>query len=225
MAIDVLRATTTMTAAIAAGATQVIARQEISESFDPAAALPPGSALLGGERRGVRIEGFDLGNSPAEYAPAIVAGKNVILTTTNGTRAMAACRSVRRAFIAAFTNATATANAMASEKEMDVVCAGTDGSVTTEDVLLAGWLALDWQRMTGATSDAFDDGATLAMSAARGIKSALDVPRALVDYLRASRGGRNLIELGFDDDIAYAARVDLHPRALEFDPRTLTIVG
>ena len=92
--IDVLRATTTVTAARAAGAEKVIPVMEpdqalqmkrLLEKSDPA---KKGSLLLGGERKGVRIEGFDLGNSPADYTPERVAGKTILFSTTNGTRAI-----------------------------------------------------------------------------------------------------------------------------------------
>ena len=92
--IDVLRATTTITAALAAGAEKVIPVMEPGQAFqmkrlleksDPA---KKGTLLLGGERKGIRIEGFDLGNSPADYTPERVAGKTLLFSTTNGTRAI-----------------------------------------------------------------------------------------------------------------------------------------
>ena len=92
--IDVLRATTTITAALAAGAEKVIPVMEpdqalrmkrLLEKSDPA---KKGSLLLGGERKGLPIEGFDLGNSPAAYTPERVAGKTILFSTTNGTRAI-----------------------------------------------------------------------------------------------------------------------------------------
>ena len=86
--IDVLRATTTITAALAAGAREVLPVAEVTTALALAAQPREPRAVLGGERRGVQIEGFDFGNSPREYTPASVGGRTVIFTTTNGTQAM-----------------------------------------------------------------------------------------------------------------------------------------
>ena len=90
--IDVLRAGTTIVYALAAGAEQVVPCLEVADARAMVEQFPAGTALLGGERQGLPIEGFDLGNSPDEYEPARVAGKTIVLTTTNGTRAMASAR-------------------------------------------------------------------------------------------------------------------------------------
>src|SRR3954451_18736813 len=81
LVVDLLRASTTIVHALAAGAASVVPCAEINEAKSTAAAIP--GALLGGERAGVRIEGFDLGNSPAEYTPDRVRGRTIVFTTTN----------------------------------------------------------------------------------------------------------------------------------------------
>src|SRR5262245_57387196 len=86
--IDVLRATTTITTALAAGARRVIPCLDVADARAAAANSPEGECVLGGERQGLRIEGFDLGNSPNEYTPASVGGKTLVFSTTNGTKAM-----------------------------------------------------------------------------------------------------------------------------------------
>src|SRR5262245_18019417 len=85
--LDVLRATTTMAQALASGAREVIPCLTVEDAQAQAAKLPAGQVVLGGERGGLRIAGFQLGNSPAEYTPATVASKSVVMTTTNGTKA------------------------------------------------------------------------------------------------------------------------------------------
>src|SRR5258706_13920045 len=104
--IDVLRATTTIVHALAAGATQVIPCLEVDEARRIAAELGE-RAISGGERGGKQIPGFDLGNSPAEYSRERVAGKTVVFTTTNGTRAMLRCKAARRVLLGAFVNFSA----------------------------------------------------------------------------------------------------------------------
>src|SRR4051794_30793820 len=86
--IDLLRATTTICQALASGACEVVPFLEIDETFAAADRVGRESVLLGGERGGTRITGFDLGNSPAEYTPQVVRGRTVFITTTNGTRAL-----------------------------------------------------------------------------------------------------------------------------------------
>ena len=97
--IDLLRASTTICHALAAGATAVVPCLEVEEAKRIDAMLPPGKAILGGEREGVRIPGFDLGNSPDEFRPDTVGGRTVVFTTTNGTRAMNECRRAAQVFI------------------------------------------------------------------------------------------------------------------------------
>ena len=91
--VDVLRATTMMVHALAAGCEAVIPCGEIDEARQVAASLPPGTALLAGEREGLPIDGFDLGNSPRSCTPEVCRGKTLVMTTTNGTRAILASQS------------------------------------------------------------------------------------------------------------------------------------
>ena len=84
--IDVLRATTTMTHALAAGAREIAPCLEVADAERLAASMNRAEYVLGGERDGIKIAGFDFGNSPSEYSPAAIGGKTVIFTTTNGTR-------------------------------------------------------------------------------------------------------------------------------------------
>src|SRR5215218_3513126 len=86
--VDLLRATSTICQALAAGATEVVPFLEVSQALEAAEKHGRRDIVLGGERGGKRIDGFDLGNSPAEYTPATVGGRRVFFTTTNGTRAL-----------------------------------------------------------------------------------------------------------------------------------------
>ena len=140
--IDVLRATTTIVHALAAGARQVIPCLSIDDARAAAASRTGEKVVLGGERQGVRIEGFDLGNSPSEYTPEAVGGRTVVFTTTNGTRAMLRCRQADHVLLAAFVNRAAVlaGNSRPSRQNVHIVCAGTGGAITREDVLVAGSL-------------------------------------------------------------------------------------
>ncbi|MCA9102501.1 MAG: 2-phosphosulfolactate phosphatase, partial [Planctomycetales bacterium] len=214
--IDVLRASTTIAAALDAGASDVVPCLDVDDARRIAAESTCTRPLLGGERGGERIAGFDLGNSPLEYTTQRVAGRRIVFTTTNGTRALLAAGDARRIVVGAFVNVSAVADALAAEEKIDLVCAGTNGEVTAEDVLLAGLLA---ERL--ATADAslrLGDTATLARqgwqqtAAAVGDKSIpTSLVTALVAALRQSTGGQNLLALGMDADIEYAAQIDRHP--------------
>jgi 2-phosphosulfolactate phosphatase len=200
--IDVLRATSTIIHALAAGAKAVIPCGEIDEARHVAARSPRGSVLLGGEREGLRIPGFDLGNSPADYTPEVVAGKKIIFTTTNGTQALIRARQARRVLIGAFSNLKAVADLLADETgTVHLVCAGTAGRVTLEDVLCAGAIA-DWVAVVVRGADDSDDATRLALNLY--VTRGRDSDRLLAT-LRQSRGGRNLIDCNLEADIATCA--------------------
>jgi 2-phosphosulfolactate phosphatase len=218
--IDVLRATTTIIHALAAGATRVVpcleieeARNKASEIGTSASARSDRSVVLGGERGGLPIKGFDLGNSPAEYTRERVAGKIVVFTTTNGTRAMQRCSQANRVLIGAFVNFSAVCRELAGEQDIAMICAGTDGHVTREDTLLAGAIVDDLARSGNRQPN---DQALLAVDAWHAaVRLMTDRPLGLM--LRDSRGGRNLIELGQENDIDLASQMDKFDLVAELD--------
>lgn len=134
--IDVLRATTVMTVAIANGAREIIPVRSIDDALTEHAKRP--DALLGGERKTRRISGFDLGNSPQEYTREKVADRTIIMTTTNGTRAIANSLAAQRVLVASLLNVDAIVNACATTDRVFIVCAGTAGKFSIEDALCAG---------------------------------------------------------------------------------------
>ncbi|RCS41596.1 2-phosphosulfolactate phosphatase [Bremerella cremea] len=216
--IDVLRATTTITHAIANGAECVIPQLTIEEAQQQHVANP--AALLGGERGGERIKGFDLGNSPTEYAPAVVAGKQILFTTTNGTKAMQACRAAELIYIASFANLTPLCNELAEYENIQIVCAGTEGEITREDVLLAGAI------VDHLTADAplieRNDQAQIATDAWQEAKSGLTAS-SLAQRLKRSRGGRNVLRIGLEADIEIAATLDSLNVVPRLDPKSWQI--
>jgi 2-phosphosulfolactate phosphatase len=144
---DVLRATSVMVTGLANGATGFLPTAEIPEAITLRSVNP--GALLAGERGGLRIRAseaggveFDLGNSPREFTAEHVAGKTIISTTTNGTRALRACESAQIVAIASFLNLTTTANWLRhlSPALVTLVCAGTAEFPALEDGLCAGAL-------------------------------------------------------------------------------------
>ena len=206
VAIDVLRATTTIAQALAAGAREVLACLEVSDAVALAATLPRGEFVLGGERHGLTIPGFDLGNSPTQYTSQSVGGKTVIFTTTNGTRAVLHARRAQRIVLAAFVNLSAVCRELESSNVVHVICAGTDGEITREDVLAAGALAA---RLSQRDNVHLNDQAALARDAwnARSTGRS-DASCGLATDLRCTQGGRNLQAINLSADIDWSAHID-----------------
>jgi 2-phosphosulfolactate phosphatase len=222
--IDVLRASTTIVYALEAGATQVAPCLEVSDARELAAQLPRGEFVLGGERRGRRIEGFDLGNSPEEYTAEWVRGKTVVFTTTNGTRAMLHARQARRILIGAFVNAAAVCRQLPPDEPIHLLCAGTDGQSDAGDLLVAGMLATRISQAAGTgrqlNAQAIDARADWLrrFSLAQALGTEPLPPERLAEALGESPGGANLVALGLDRDILAAARVDRFQGVPEYDP-------
>ncbi len=241
--IDVLRATTTIVHAIAAGATRVIPCLEVADALRIASKLPAGSVILGGERGGRAIDGFDLGNSPLEFTTDKVGDKTVVFTTTNGTRALLQCQSARRVLVAAFVNVTAVIKGLEGETDVHLVCAGIKGQVTLDDVLLAGWIAQGLQArwaLAGGGQPSLNDSAALALAAfarlpedvrAFALRPALGAgssdrsgaAAAIGRLLCTSLGGRNLISLGMQADVRASAQFDRFAILPALDPSRMEI--
>jgi len=216
--IDVLRATSAMATAIQNGATEIITCLEVEDARHVAATLTS-NPMLCGERHCKPIDGFDLGNSPAEYSRAAVAGRTIVMTTTNGTRALFAARDAKVIYAGAFVNLSAVAEKLRGESFVALVCAGTDGVATEEDFLFAG-------AMIAKLAD-FDREVTLGGDAIEAIdnwQAFLDEGATLPQRLAMSRGGRNLVEAGYQSDVEYCAVVDAVsavPTASRRHPMTL----
>src|SRR5438034_6231342 len=140
--LDILRATTSMITALANGAEAIIPVGEIAEALAIKQQRP--EVLLAGERNGLRIRGdltggndFDFGNSPREFLPEKVRGKTIVMTTTNGTRALRACTRAEPVLIGSFLNLRATVNWLRRELPLHLIliCSGTHNQAALEDTL------------------------------------------------------------------------------------------
>ena len=222
--IDVLRASTTMITALANGATRVVPVADLDEARRGAAERSP-PALLGGERGGVCIPGFDLGNSPLEYTADRVAGRTVVITTTNGTAALHACLGGRVILIGGIVNRTAVAQTIRrlgrAGEPVHLVCAGTDGLVTAEDLLAAGAILDAAGADDGA--DHLDAPARAALAYFRRVAASGDPVAALVAEFRSSPGGANLVALGMEKDLPEAAAIDTRAIVPQFDPTSASL--
>lgn len=201
--LDILRASSTICTALDAGAIAVTPCEEVEEALAiaeklRAASEDHSSVLLGGERKGVLIEGFDLDNSPARYAAETVSGKQIIFTTSNGTRALKHALQARRILIGSFVCLDAVVNELKNEAGVvSLVCAGTDGAVTGEDCLCAGAIAAELLDQVDPDL-VLDDSTRMAVDYYR---TQVYQKTGLLAAMRASQGGRNLIQRGFEEDI------------------------
>lgn len=240
--IDVLRATTVVTTAIAAGARSVTTCLDVDHArtlkHDWEGEAAP---LLCGERACRPIEGFDFGNSPSEYAPAGVRDRDLVMTTTNGTRAIDAAADCDVMLLACFANLTAVADAIIAEVSdasppgldnaefatserqrtsglVRIVCAGTNGAVTSEDVLLAGALIAVCHRKLSDTSHFYDgpielvnDSGSIALAAWQHCVTHDKVvdSESLSRRLAMTGGGKNLVAAGYANDLVDCASIDV----------------
>jgi 2-phosphosulfolactate phosphatase len=203
---DILRATTSMITALANGAESIIPIQEISEAVE--LKRQRSELLLAGERDGVRIRSnltggidFDLGNSPREFTSERVQGRTIVMTTTNGTRALRACASARNVLIGSFLNLRATANWLRDNKppHLLLVCSGTYEQAAFEDILAAGAICERvWPNYAGGM---VADSAELA----RRIYPLMQ-PN-LLDAMKQSRNGRRLLSMpALRDDVWFSVQ-------------------
>lgn len=202
-----------MVTALEAGAATIWPHASI-ESARLAASQCPGS-LLCGERAGVRIDGFDFGNSPREFSAEKVSDKLLHHCTTNGTVALESCRGAKRILIGAFVNQASIVEQLAGAETAIVLCAGTDGEVTAEDVLFAGSVGMALR--TQQPNITLNDQAQIAVGYWQVVCTRMEQGESLEGILAGCRGGRPLAELGYEADISFCAQLDCFESVPELD--------
>jgi 2-phosphosulfolactate phosphatase len=199
--VDVLRCSSSIVSALANGVKAVIPTETLKEAYGLREQHP--SFLLVGERRGRKLRGFDLGNSPLEFVREVVGGRTVIMTTTSGTRALVRCRRAEHVLVGAFLNAEAVAEKaleIAQRRGVNVsfVLAGEKGLFSLEDFLCAGAIASEFP------ADGFDF-SDEALTSVLGFER---VKNTLSEYVGKSRHAKHLIELGFERDIEFSCMLN-----------------
>ena len=215
--IDVIRATSSMVEALANGARAIYPTVSTEDAIKLANSLGREDTLLCGERKGLKIEGFDLGNSPREYTRDRVGGKRLVMSTTNGTRAFAATHGAGRTVALSFLNLGAVVDELAGTGgEIAVVCAGKDGRFSLDDAFCAGlFLELLGQRR-GDNGLVLDDASRTALSIV-GTYS-LDA-----GFLGSTAAGAALVDIGLGDDLPVCAERDRHAFVPELVDRMIRI--
>ena len=219
--IDVLRASTSIAAALANGARNVVPLESADEVITRARQFDRSEVRLAGEHRMHSIPGFDLGNSPGEFTREAVEGKTVLITTTNGTAAFAPAQGARDVVVGSYVNYTAVATLLRAAarggNDVALVCAGRERQFSLEDAACAGRLA----RAIGKRAE----GAALSDST---IASTL-VDRKYGDRLDQlfadSEHGQALAAAGFEQDLVACAKIDSCPVIPLYQDRQITLLG
>lgn len=204
--IDVLRATNVIIEGLTNGAKEFIPVETVKEALDYRA--KDSKVLLGGERDGVLIGGFDLDNSPFSYTKDKVAGKTIVMTTTNGTQALRGVVSADKVFIASFRNIASVAQALLKYPELVIVCSGSEKRISLEDSLCAGALIYQLELYTSLFCS---DIAIMLKSLYRSNAANLQ------NYLSAGEHYQFLAEMGLFEDLSFCLSLNKNTTVPVFD--------
>ncbi|MDH3890721.1 MAG: 2-phosphosulfolactate phosphatase [candidate division Zixibacteria bacterium] len=203
--IDVLRCTTCISAALMVGARGVIPTPGPGEAVDMWTKIGPDMAILAGERQGIKIENFQLGNSPMEFTADAVGGKHVVMTTSNGTAAFLQATSAALTLSCSLTNITRVVDRIAvEERDLVITCAGRGGQFSIEDTICGG-MVLHLLSTDKKLKLTINDAGSLALLLYRSNKNALRQTIAQGEH------GRYLSQIGFASDVTAAAVTDSMP--------------
>ena len=200
--IDVLRGSTTLIQAVKNGASKIIPAAEPNDALGLSSRLRAGEYLLCGERDGLKIEGFNLGNSPYEYVSDKVKGKDLLYCSTNCSKALIETVQSDRVLIGTFNNLTAVIDSIELEGRIILVCAGKLGRFALEDATCAGMFISQIIKRSLAEIAVND--------ASRTAKSLYDTyHRDMLGMLKESSHGSYLTQLGMEKDLELASMVDI----------------
>jgi 2-phosphosulfolactate phosphatase len=198
--IDMLRATSVIATALSNGCQAVIPVLTVEEAIETAGVDRGTKYLLGGERKGLKIEGFDLANSPREYIREAIAGKTLIMTTTNGTRAIRGSRGARHILIGAVINASAVAERLMDlDDDVVLVNAGTYGQFSLDDFLCSGYLI---DCLKSKVDVRLTDIATTAHYVYKNNED-------IFSFIKYARHYQRLMELNLAEDLRYCCQKDI----------------
>jgi len=190
--IDVLRASSTIVTSLSNGAQEIIPELSIAAANDKAQELT--SSVIAGERDGVKVDGFDLGNSPIAHQRDIVENKKVILTTTNGTKCFRRLEDASEVIVASLLNLKEVIKYLKTKEQILLCCAGNYGDFAIDDFIVAGKIIAKLKSQVGV--EVTDKG-----------QAAYDLYKKheddLLSLLLNSDSGQNLMELGYKEDIKY----------------------
>jgi 2-phosphosulfolactate phosphatase len=203
--VDVLRSSTSVCAALMAGAKGVIPTEGPGEAGEMRSRLGGDNAVLAGERNGVRIDNFDLGNSPSEFTEDVVGGKFVIMTTTNGTGIFKKTTKAKLVLSGGLVNASKIVEKIAQTgKDLVIACSGQQGNFSIEDTLCGG-LLIDLLTSKYQKVQKMNDAAIIALQLYQNNAGNLR------ETIERGEHGQYLASLGFKKDVSTATAIDSMP--------------
>ena len=219
--VDVLRASTTVATALGNGAKTVIPLEGADDVIFRSKEFARSEIRLAGEQKMHPITGFDLGNSPQDFTAEAVGGKTILITTTNGTRALLGVQGARDIVIASYVNFTAVLAMMkvaaSSNTDIAIICAGEEGSFTLEDAACAG----RYVRAIPKRADAVQ----MNDAASASVLIEKKYGENIAKLFKESTHGQALQAAGFGDDLAAAAEVDAYSVVPIYQDRQITKLG
>ncbi len=207
--LDVLRATTTMTIALANGAKEIIPTENIATAVRVAKGSK--NSMLCGERNGKIVDGFNLGNSPGEYTPEVVKDKALIFSTTNGTLAIIKSKFAKNCVLCSFVNISAIVDYVNSiNEDFTIICSGKLNDFCLEDAVCAGMLL---SRLSAGRTLEMRDSEIAAINLCNDLAMLLNVPskEKILRLFHMSEHGKYLTSIGFEKDLEISAEIDSYP--------------
>jgi len=207
--LDVLRATTTMTVALANGAKEVIPTENIATAVRVAKGSK--NSLLCGERNGKLIDGFNLGNSPLEYSPDVIKDKSLIFSTTNGTLAIVKSKFAKNCILCSFVNVSAVVDYINSiDEDFTIICSGKLNDFCLEDAVCAGMLLT---KLSVGRELEMKDSEIAALNLCNDLAMLVNAPSSdkVFKLLNLSEHGKYLRSIGFEKDLEVSSKIDSFP--------------
>ena len=201
--IDVLRASSTIVTALANGCSGFIPIFSPDQAKKKAQEFKKERVLLGGEREGTKIEGFNLGNSPREYKKEAVKDKTIIFSTTNGVKTLEMAKDARKIIIGSFLNLQAVCNYCTNyQGDILIICAGRDGRFSLEDTACAGMIIHSLRDVFPGVHQGVDANLTAQLLYEK-------FGHNILETLRKSQHGRYLESIGLGEDLKFCSQLDL----------------
>ncbi len=207
--LDVLRATTTMTIALANGAKEIIPTETIATAVRVAKGSK--NSMLCGERNGKIVDGFNLGNSPTEYTPEVVKDRSLIFSTTNGTLAIIKSKFAKTCLLCSFINISAIVEYVNSmDEDFTIICSGKLNDFCLEDAVCAGMLL---SKLSAGRNLEMRDSEIAAVNICNDLAMLLNVPsqEKILRLFHICEHGKYLAQLGFEKDLEISSKLDSYP--------------
>lgn len=212
--IDMFRATSVIVTALNNGCREVVPFLTIDEALESSEKLNREEYILGGERKAVKIKGFDLSNSPLEYTKEVVENKKVLITTTNGTRTLTKSNNAKRILIAAMINARAVANKLLEiNNDIVIINAGTNGNFSMDDYICSGYIINEMLKINNEI-----ELTDIAKTANMIYENNSDI----ISYVKEATHYSVMKSLELDDDIDYCIRKSIVNNVPEYNNGKIT---